>query len=71
MILRGLLIVATPYQTIEYKSEDAVCVCMCVCERERERTREREGEGGREGGREYGVATVSRIDKMIGFFFRI
>jgi len=42
------------------------CACVCVCERERERERVCVRE--REYVCNYGVASVSRIDKIIGLF---
>jgi len=54
------------------------CVCVCVAERERERERERESVCAFVFVKlvfvttpSYGVATVSRIDKIIGLFCRI
>jgi len=64
--------------------KERVCVCMrvCACEREKmssytpeilvyggERERKREQETER--GSRYGVATISRLLKMIGLFCRI
>jgi len=42
-----------------------MCVSVCVCEREGERARKCVREI------EYGVATVRRIDKIIGLFCRV
>jgi len=73
MILRSLLIVATPYDfesnncgdwSDDWSDESGVCVCVCVCERERERERTRGGGARRVRVGEYILSSFNAIRAM-------